>query len=74
MLSLSGRNVINGENTVQNDLNSDPHYSFGYKIEDPSTGDSKSQYEIRNGDVVKGKFWPTNYNFPVYSKTLPPEK
>ncbi|KAG6463542.1 hypothetical protein O3G_MSEX013929, partial [Manduca sexta] len=33
-----------------------PKYEFGYKVEDPHTGDRKSQHEIRDGDVVKGYY------------------
>lgn len=46
--------VVTDEMTGQDDFHSEPHYSFGYKIENPSTGDSKSQYEIRDGDTVQG--------------------
>lgn len=36
----------------------DPHpkYSYSYDVEDPYTGDSKSQVEHRDGDVVKGQY------------------
>ena len=36
----------------------DPHpqYSFGYNVQDSLTGDSKSQHETRNGDVVQGSY------------------
>lgn len=36
----------------------DPHpkYSYSYGVEDPYTGDSKSQVEHRDGDVVKGQY------------------
>lgn len=36
----------------------DPHpqYSYGYDVQDALTGDSKSQYETRNGDVVSGSY------------------
>ena len=36
----------------------DPHpqYVFNYGVEDPSTGDSKSQTEIRDGGVVRGQY------------------
>lgn len=36
----------------------DPHpkYSYSYDVEDPYTGDSKSQVETRDGDVVKGQY------------------
>lgn len=31
-------------------------YKYSYDIEDPSTGDSKSQREVRQGDVVRGSY------------------
>lgn len=31
-----------------------PQYTFAYDIQDSLTGDSKSQQESRDGDVVKG--------------------
>lgn len=36
----------------------DPHpqYSFAYDIQDGLTGDSKSQHESRDGDVVSGSY------------------
>ena len=33
-----------------------PQYSFAYDVQDPSTGDSKAQYETRNGDIVQGSY------------------
>ncbi len=33
-----------------------PHYNFNYAVNDPSTGDSKSQSETRDGDVVTGQY------------------
>ncbi|XP_049807154.1 larval cuticle protein A3A-like [Schistocerca nitens] len=33
-----------------------PQYSFAYNIQDTLTGDSKSQQESRNGDVVQGSY------------------
>nr|XP_049702840.1 cuticle protein 19 [Helicoverpa armigera] len=35
---------------------SHPKYEFAYKVEDPHTGDKKSQHEARDGDVVKGVY------------------
>nr|CAH7764717.1 unnamed protein product [Callosobruchus chinensis] len=32
------------------------HYDFGYAVNDPYTGDSKSQVESRRGDVVQGSY------------------
>ncbi|XP_050299077.1 larval cuticle protein A2B-like [Anthonomus grandis grandis] len=36
----------------------DPHpqYSYGYNVQDGLTGDSKSQSETRDGDVVQGSY------------------
>ncbi|KAL5283809.1 hypothetical protein ACFFRR_006219 [Megaselia abdita] len=36
----------------------DPHpqYKFGYDVQDSLTGDSKSQSETRDGDVVQGEY------------------
>lgn len=38
------------------DAEYDPHpqYQFSYSVSDPLTGDSKSQEETRDGDVVRG--------------------
>jgi hypothetical protein len=33
-----------------------PHYNFNYAVNDPTTGDSKSQTETRDGDVVTGQY------------------
>lgn len=33
-----------------------PVYKYSYEIEDPNTGDSKSQQEMRNGDLVTGSY------------------
>lgn len=29
---------------------------YSYSVEDPHTGDHKSQHEVRDGDVVKGEY------------------
>ncbi|XP_025199668.1 cuticle protein 21-like [Melanaphis sacchari] len=34
----------------------DPSYTFAYQVQDQITGDSKSQQETRQGDVVKGQY------------------
>lgn len=31
-------------------------YKYSYDIQDPTTGDSKSQHEVRQGDVVTGAY------------------
>lgn len=33
-----------------------PQYKFNYGVDDPHTGDHKSQYEERDGGVVKGSY------------------
>jgi len=33
-----------------------PKYSFNYGVNDAHTGDIKSQWEERDGDVVKGQY------------------
>ncbi|KAG8228339.1 hypothetical protein J437_LFUL009384 [Ladona fulva] len=33
-----------------------PRYHFDYGVNDPHTGDRKSQWESRDGDVVKGQY------------------
>ncbi|XP_023245826.1 larval cuticle protein A2B-like [Copidosoma floridanum] len=40
------------------DAEHDPHpqYNFSYDVEDTLTGDSKSQHEQRDGDVVQGSY------------------
>ncbi|XP_044731251.1 larval cuticle protein A2B-like [Chrysoperla carnea] len=41
---------------VIEDYDANPQYSYGYDIQDHLTGDSKSQQETRNGDVVQGSY------------------
>lgn len=33
-----------------------PHYSFNYGVRDHHTGDIKNQWEVRDGDSVKGEY------------------
>jgi Insect cuticle protein len=39
-----------------NDYYHRPSYKFEYGVKDPKTGDHKSQWETRDGDVVKGEY------------------
>ncbi|KAJ2939690.1 hypothetical protein O0L34_g14410 [Tuta absoluta] len=39
-----------------NDYYAHPKYQYSYSVEDPHTGDHKSQHETRDGDVVKGEY------------------
>ncbi|KOX72790.1 Larval cuticle protein A1A, partial [Melipona quadrifasciata] len=38
------------------ELDASPQYSFAYDVQDALTGDSKAQYETRNGDLVQGSY------------------
>ena len=37
-------------------FNPNPQYSYSYDVQDATTGDSKSQFETRDGDVVRGAY------------------
>ncbi|KAF6207140.1 hypothetical protein GE061_018379, partial [Apolygus lucorum] len=41
---------------VSDEYDPNPQYSYAYDIQDALTGDSKSQHESRNGDVVQGSY------------------
>ena len=41
---------------VDTDYDPHPQYSYAYDIQDALTGDSKSQHESRDGDVVQGSY------------------
>lgn len=41
---------------VSEEYDPNPQYSYGYDVQDGITGDSKSQVESRNGDVVQGSY------------------
>ncbi|XP_069668707.1 cuticle protein 19-like [Periplaneta americana] len=38
------------------DYDAHPKYWFDYSVQDPHTGDAKSQWETRDGDVVRGQY------------------
>ncbi|KAG7209622.1 hypothetical protein KM043_011273 [Ampulex compressa] len=38
------------------DYDPHPQYAYAYDVQDSLTGDSKSQHESRNGDVVSGSY------------------
>ena len=38
------------------DYHHHPAYKYEYGVKDPKTGDQKSQWEHRDGDVVKGEY------------------
>ncbi|XP_043484842.1 cuticle protein 19.8-like [Leptopilina heterotoma] len=37
-------------------LDAVPQYTFAYDVQDPTTGDSKAQFETRSGDIVQGSY------------------
>ncbi|KAI4490401.1 hypothetical protein M0802_010672 [Mischocyttarus mexicanus] len=41
---------------VDADYDPHPQYSYAYDVQDSLTGDSKSQHETRDGDVVEGSY------------------
>lgn len=41
---------------ISPEFDPNPSYNYQYGVEDPLTGDSKSQIESRNGDVVRGRY------------------
>lgn len=41
---------------LNTDYDPHPQYAFAYNVQDALTGDSKSQQEVRDGDVVKGSY------------------
>lgn len=41
---------------VSEEYDPHPQYSYAYDIQDGLTGDSKSQHESRDGDVVQGSY------------------
>ncbi|CAH4027656.1 larval cuticle protein A2B-like [Pieris brassicae] len=41
---------------VVEEYDAHPQYSFAYDVQDSLTGDSKSQHETRDGDVVQGSY------------------
>ncbi|KAF6207142.1 hypothetical protein GE061_018381 [Apolygus lucorum] len=41
---------------VSDEYDPHPQYSYAYDIQDALTGDSKSQHESRDGDVVQGSY------------------
>ncbi|KAJ3666916.1 hypothetical protein Zmor_002339 [Zophobas morio] len=48
--------VAVAKTVVADDYDPHPQYNFAYDIQDGLTGDSKSQHEVRDGDVVQGSY------------------
>lgn len=41
---------------INTEIDPHPQYAYAYNVQDAITGDSKSQQEVRDGDVVKGSY------------------
>lgn len=41
---------------INTQIDPHPQYAFAYNVQDALTGDSKSQQEVRDGDIVKGSY------------------
>ncbi|CAH1964329.1 unnamed protein product [Acanthoscelides obtectus] len=47
---------VSAKTVVSEEYDPNPQYQYGYDVQDALTGDSKSQIESRNGDVVQGSY------------------
>ncbi|VEN41354.1 unnamed protein product [Callosobruchus maculatus] len=48
--------VLATKTVVSEEYDPNPQYQYGYDVQDALTGDSKRQFESRNGDVVQGSY------------------
>lgn len=48
--------VAAAASAIATDIDPHPQYAFAYNVQDALTGDSKSQQEVRDGNVVKGSY------------------
>ncbi|CAG9771835.1 unnamed protein product [Ceutorhynchus assimilis] len=53
---IYGHGYGEGHHGYEVDHHAHPNYKFSYGVNDPHTGDHKSQEEYRDGDVVKGHY------------------
>ncbi|CAH1173772.1 unnamed protein product [Phaedon cochleariae] len=53
---LVAQPVAVAKTVVSDEYDPHPQYSYGYDVQDGLTGDSKSQVESRDGDVVHGSY------------------
>jgi Insect cuticle protein len=54
--SFEGQEGFDANGADHKDYYAYPKYKFEYGVKDPKTGDHKSQWETRDGDVVKGEY------------------
>lgn len=53
---LAGAPLAGPVPVLNTEFDPHPQYAFAYNVQDALTGDSKSQQEVRDGDVVKGSY------------------
>lgn len=53
---LDDNDQENHEKHGAHDYYAYPKYEFEYGVKDPHTGDHKTHWEVRDGDVVKGEY------------------
>lgn len=56
LVAAAGPAVVATRNAHLEEVDAYPQYQFAYNVEDSLTGDSKTQEETRDGDVVKGSY------------------
>ena len=56
LTSSVSRTPSSTRSVVRNNFDTNPSYSYSYDVHDTTTGDSKSQEETREGDVVRGSY------------------
>lgn len=49
-------NIAVAAKLADSEYDPNPQYTFAYDVQDAITGDSKSQIESRNGDIVQGQY------------------
>ncbi|KAL3271296.1 hypothetical protein HHI36_021785 [Cryptolaemus montrouzieri] len=55
VVAVANSAVIPGAPVVA-EVDTPAHYSYGYQVSDPITGDHKHQQETRHGDAVQGSY------------------
>ncbi|XP_058832519.1 uncharacterized protein LOC131690619 [Topomyia yanbarensis] len=55
-VQLKEHNLGEIASDLYEDYHSYPKYKYEYGVKDPLTGDHKSQWEMRDGDIVKGSY------------------
>ncbi|KAF7270920.1 hypothetical protein GWI33_016152 [Rhynchophorus ferrugineus] len=55
-VGYAGLLPVVGKYSESQDYYAPPQYEFNYGVQDPHTGDHKTQHEVREGDVVKGSY------------------